>query len=213
MKAETKLARVFIAIAEHEGQMDNTAAQVLSICKDAKAYTIEKFDQMVAAAYEANGWNVRGGRPTNGNEATPVPTTVRTYVTVIRRAIRAKLRVGTYDTFSALRTALREKGAKGRSRAAPTPTIGVPIADPDTLDKDVRQAFKHVTVALASKPIGSLFHDLAWIYTRLGADQRQTFGGQLEQRLSHWTMVATAAAATKTAAVGNNKNGQKAATA
>jgi hypothetical protein len=192
MKTEQKLANVFKAIAEQESNMDNTASQVLAICKVAKAFSIEKFDPLIEAAYDAAGWNVRGGRPTNGSTRTAVPNTVRTYVTTIRRAIRANMKVARYDSFSALRTALVHRLNGGGNSDGDT-------AARLTLPEDVKNDFIGVSVQRSEEPNGALFHDLAWTFLHLPKDQRPLFGRQLAQLMRAWQAKVPAKASRVTA--------------
>ena len=178
MKVETKLARVFRAVGEQGQQLETTAAAVLSIVKDAKALTIGKFDKLVRAAYAENGWNARPGRPKGADELTAVPGTVRTYVTVIRRAMRAKLKVGKYRTFTALRTAL--EGKSGRKRGAKRNGSNIL-----RLPAPVAMNFVGVDIE-DKKPNGALFHDLGLVYARLPAEHQPLFERQVKRLMAKY---------------------------
>lgn len=180
MNIEAKLARALRTVAEQGQQLESTAAAVLGIIKDAKALTIAKFDKLVRAAYKENGWNARSGRPTAGTAPLEaVPGTVRTYVTAIRRAMRAKLKVGKYKTFTALRTALDAKGGAsrrtGRKNGGNVLRLAAPIA----------MNFVGVEVE-EKKPNGSLFHDLAITYARLPKEQQPLFERQAKRLLEKY---------------------------
>lgn len=192
MKIEVKLANTFKAIVEQADRTDTVASQMLAICKAAKAFTIEKFDNLVAAAYEEAGWNPRGGRPTNGDRRPNVPNTVRTYVSIVRRAIRARMKIGKYATFSALRAALLKKKVDREPRTS---------ASPASLPSEVRNDFVGVSLATPEEPNGALFHDLAWTFLNLPKDQRSLFGRQLSRLLHMWqARVEAKAAPTRKAA-------------
>src|SRR5690348_2811284 len=108
MKTETKLARVFTTIAEHGKSTDNVAAGILAIVSEAGIKDAESFDPLVRAAYAANGWNPRPGRPTEETkDLEMVPPTVRTYVTAIRRAFRRGIDVSRLKNFYELRKTIR----------------------------------------------------------------------------------------------------------
>lgn len=196
MKTEVKLARAFKAVASQEQQLESTASSILAIVRGAKALTAKKFDTLVEAAYEAAGWNTRPGRPSGDEPAKDaVPDTVRTYVTVIRRAIRVKLKVGTFKTFSALRTALAEKTAPTpirptRAAAGPTKANGNGHA---RIPKDLTENFIGIEVDKPAEPNGALFHDLATTYIKLPDEHRNMLGRQLARLLHKYLPLASPA--------------------
>jgi hypothetical protein len=172
VKLETKLARVFSALADDEKRTESTASQVLAIVKDEHITTVEKFDEAVRAAYEANGWNAGPGRPVAESKADSVPSTVRTFVSWVRAAFHANLRITKFETFQELRKALgKTRDATGRG--------GIKIPD------DVADIFRGVQLAEA-KPNGGLFHDIALVYVKLDSDHRGLFEKQLNRLLSQY---------------------------
>jgi hypothetical protein len=178
MKIEIKLARAFRTVAGQEQQLESTASGILAIVRGAGKMTVGKFDKLVSAAYAANGWNARAGRP-NGKEAKhePVPGTVRTYVTTIRRAMRAKLQVGTYKTFTALRTALEAKKGRGHKRANGHNVLRLPAP--------VAEQFAGVD-GLSAKPNGALFHDLGVLYAKLPSEHQSMFERQVKRIMAKY---------------------------
>ncbi len=184
MKTETKLARVFSTLAQEERKTESTAAEIFAVIKEGKVRDIEKWDELVEQAYTANGWNARPGRP--AADAAPkdeVPATVRTYVTIVRQALRARLRITTYATFTALRADLARKTGNGgdhRGRAANDPHM----------PKAVAQNFVGVSLHDAREPNGALFHDLGAVYITLPAEQRDLFGRQLNKLLHRYLPLA-----------------------
>lgn len=182
MKIETKLARVFSTLAQEERRTESTAADIFAIIKDGKVRSIEKWDELVREAYEANGWNARPGRPAANDEPKDeVPATVRTYVTIVRQALRASMRIATYSSFTALRTDLAKKTGGHRGSAA---NDGAP------LPKAVAQSFIGVSLAGPMAPNGALFHDLGAVYITLPAEQRDLFGRQLNRLLHRYLPMA-----------------------
>jgi ribosomal protein L33 len=181
MNTETKLARALRAVGEQGQQLESTASAVLGIIKDAKALSIKKFDKLVRAAYKENGWNARSGRPVAGDaKLESVPGTVRTYVTVIRRAMRLKLKVGKYQTFTALRTALELKSvprkvAGGRKSSAEVFRLPAPIEG----------SFTGVSIE-EKNPNGALFHDLAITYAKLPSDHQALFERQVKRLIAKY---------------------------
>lgn len=191
MKTSQKLARAFISLAQQGEQIDSTASSVLSIVKGAGAVSEEKFDALVSDAYAANGWNTQVGRPANGAEKKgAAPNTVRTYVTILRRAIRVGLHIGRYDTFTALRTSLEKKAhprlvqARGASKRAKGRKNGADIA---RIPKDLQQNFVGIEIETPRVSNGALFHDLAATFVGLKKEEdRAAMGRELAALLHKW---------------------------
>jgi hypothetical protein len=204
MKTENKLAKVFKDLASQEHTLDSIAGRVLSIVKDVRGLNEEKFDALVREAYEANGWNIRPGRPENGAEPrADVPSTVRTYVTVIRRSLRLGLKVARYNSFSALRVALVAKSVRmaanedgddeggGRGRAQTSPRRIGTINGASRLPKDVQESFVGVAIEKPKDVNGALFHDLAAVFIGLPDAHRDVLGRQLNKLLVKYRPLAT----------------------
>lgn len=198
MKTDSKLARVFKTLAAAEQQTESTAASILAIVKQAKATTLGAFNALVKSAYEANGWNTRPGRP-NGDEdhKGAVPGTVRTYVTQVRQAIDANLKVAKFSTFYELRKALARKAARATSAAARSTGNG---GNGHVIPEDVKNDFAGVNIADAQEPNGALMHDLAYTFLHLPKDQRPLFGRQLAKLLHTWQSKIPAARQSRKAA-------------
>ena len=188
MKAETKLARVFASIADSEQSLESTAAGILALVKEHKVTKVDQWDTMVAEAYEANGWNTRAGRP-NGDEKPkqPVPTTVSTYVALVRQALRNRVKVAKFDTFTALRVALAKQNGRVDHRSArKSPNRLLRLPGP------VAESFVGVEIQ-QSEPNGALFHDLAVVYAKLPAEHQAMLGRQLSRLLHKYLPLVTAA--------------------
>lgn len=182
MKPETKLARVFRALVGDEKRTESTAASILAIVKADGIAKVEEFNVAVQAAYEANGWHTKPGRPTVGNGAGNVPDTVRTYVSWVRAAFAAGMRVTRFRTFQELRKALakrRTPAASSTRSAAAGSTGGVKIPEA------IVESFRGVHIDEA-KPNGGLFHDLALVYIKLSESERGLYGRQLNQLLGQY---------------------------
>lgn len=180
MKVETQLARVFASVAESEQSMESTAAGILAIVKGNKINTVDRWDEAVAAAYEANGWNTRAGRP-NGDQTPrmPVPTTVSSYAALVRTALRTRMKVSKYETFTALRVAMAKRNGRtdhrgnGKQAAATLRDIHTgPVAE----------SFVGVEIDKA-EPNGALFHDLGVVYAKLPEEHQAMLGRQLARLL------------------------------
>lgn len=180
LKVETQLARVFASVADSEQSLESTASGILAIVKDNKIGTVDRWDEAVEAAYDANGWNTRAGRP-NGDETPrmPVPATVSSYVALVRTALRNKLKVYKYETFTALRVAMAKRNGRtdhrgNGKRTAPGGRLNLkgPVAE-SFIDVDIQKP----------EPNGALFHDLAVVYAKLPADHQAMLGRQLARLL------------------------------
>lgn len=181
MKPETKLARVLGAISAADQRTESTAAGIFAIITNAKVTTARGWDKLVRAAYAANGWNTRAGRPAAGDapKKSAVPNTVRTYVTIVRQALRSHMRLSKYRTFTALRNALEAK--QGRSRGGRR-SGGAQIL---RLPAPIAASFAGVEIQKES-PNGALFHDLGVVYAKLPEAHRSLLGRQLNQLLTKY---------------------------
>jgi hypothetical protein len=183
MKAEQKLAKAFQALAEQGETMDSTASQILGIVKGAHALNEERFDRMVESAYTAAGWNATPGRPKQGEEPKgAVPDTVRTYVTIVRRALRLGMKVGRYETFTALRTALDKKA---RPKAAKSGRA-TPVNGSAHIPASVKEDFIGIAIEKPQEPNGALFHDLSTTFMRLPDRVRAEMGRKLNALLHEY---------------------------
>jgi hypothetical protein len=196
MKTETKLARVLSDLATTHGKLDSTAGEILTIIKSEGVRGVKRWDDLVRAAYTANGWHPSPGRPNaaaakdaKGKAKERVPATVRTYVSTVRRAIRAGLVVTKYRSFTALRADLAK-------RTEPA------VAAEPALPRAVRQSFVGVSVAEPRQPNGALFHDLGAVYILLPAEHRDVFKRQLARLLQKYMPLANIEAPTPAAADG-----------
>jgi hypothetical protein len=190
MKIEKKLAAAFKTLAAQGSQIESTASGVLAIVKSANAVNEQAFDALIELAYEANGWNAKVGRPTAGaKKLEAAPETVRTYVTTVRRAIRIGLRVGSYDTFTALRTALERKTQPRLVRSGRKARKGSKKAQVATngharIPKAVENDFVGISIEGNPRdPNGALFHDLAATFIKLPPEPRSDMGRELSQLL------------------------------
>lgn len=179
LRADTHLAKVFATIADGEATIESTAGGILALVKEHAIRKIEQWDELVAAAYEKNGWNTRAGRP-NGDEIAkqPVPTTVTSYVALVRQALRAGMKIARFDTFTALRVALAKRAGRTDHRGSRT-------ARPAPMRKlleNVAESFVGVDIQ-QSEPNGALFHDLGVVYAKLPPDHQAMLGRQLSRLL------------------------------
>lgn len=178
-RVETQLAKVFASIADSGQQLESTAAGILAIVKAHKINTLDRWDEAVEAAYEANGWNTRAGRP-NGDEKAkqPVPDTVTQYVSTVRKALRTKMRVMKYETFTALRVAMAKRSGRADHRGN-----GNGRKKQLKLPEPIAMSFHEVDLDKPTEINGALFHDLMVVFVALPAGPQALFGKQLNQLL------------------------------
>lgn len=165
---QTTLAATLAVIGKGAQELDNQATQVLRLVRAQKITDLKGWSAAVRAAYKANGWNGKPGKPKAGEKkAEPVPATVKQYVSAIRRAFRLKLPVSSYTSFYALRQELKAKAKRAAKkagvdgRAAPE-MIGIRLQQPEVLN-------------------GALFHDLTVLYQALDRTRKPKFIGALER--------------------------------
>ncbi len=169
MRPETKLARVFTDLAEDSKKLDSVAAGILAIVAEAKVRTAEQFNPLVSAAYEANGWNPRPGRPTaEAKGRQDVPGTVRTYVTAVRRALRRNINVSACRTFYELRKKIRETKVRQSLGSAPR-----------GLTEEAKNNIRGVNFEAPDDFNGAFVHDLGVVYTRLPRELQVAFEREL----------------------------------
>lgn len=174
MRLETKLARIFTDLVDGGKKLDSVASGILAIVAEAKVRSVAEFNPLVSAAYEANGWNPRPGRPSaETKDLAEVPGTVRTYVTTIRRAFRRGIDVADCKTFYELRQSLRK--AKSRRSA------GV-----RGLAEEVKSNFADVGLDAADDLNGALIHDLGVVYARLPKEHQSMYERQLRHLMDRY---------------------------
>lgn len=187
MKAETKLARVFATLAESGKSTDNVAAGILAIVSDSGIEDVEAFDPLVRAAYQANGWNPKPGRPSEETATLNiVPPTVRTYVTTVRRAFRRGIDVAKIKTIYDLRKAIRQTKVYEPSRAIP---------------KAVQENFAGVNLSVVNDVNGALIHDVGAVYANLPKPHQTLFERQLRQLVTKYLPLARLQSAKENAKV------------
>lgn len=158
------LAVAFSVLARDGTALESKAENVLKILKAEKIRDLKAFNLEVREAYKANGWNASAGRPKEGVKLTPVPATVKQYVSSIRRAFRFKMQVLTYSSFYALREELKKEASKVRKPRtnAPKEMAGIRLQQPATLN-------------------GGIFHDLAVLYEALDRARKPRILAALER--------------------------------
>jgi hypothetical protein len=189
LKVENRLAKVFASVADSAQQLESTAGEILALVKSAKINTVAAWNKVVKAAYTANGWNEGAGRPTK--RRMPVPTTVTQYVALVRQALRKKMKLGKYSSFTALRVALARSngladhrgGRRRKGSAATVLQLSAPVAE----------SFRGVDISIekgGDETNGALFHDLGIVYARLPENHQAMLGRQLAALLHKYLPLA-----------------------
>jgi len=165
-----KLETVFKQIANTAAKEENQASQILSIIKTHKLHTLEAFNEAVYAAYDANGWNYKTGRPTESIEK--VPKSIKVYVSKIRKAYDLGLEVWNLKSMYQITDALEE--------AKPKPKV-TPEKEPDLIG---------VHISTEDKLTDHLFHDAVLIFKNLESeDDRDSFRRSLNRLLNRYKKV------------------------
>jgi hypothetical protein len=167
MKAKLNLASTLAIIGREADAIEDKATSVLRIVRQRKIEDLKGWNAAVREAYAANNWNSAPGKPKTGSTTTTVPTTVKQYVSAVRRAFRAGLPVATYSSFHALRTELRKRTvrkAKAAAAAAPVSPemVGISLKQPDALN-------------------GGPFHDLVALYGALDRTRKPKMLGAVQR--------------------------------
>jgi hypothetical protein len=166
-------------IASTGEKVEAAATGLLSAIKRADLRTLGAFDDAIAAAFEANKWNARPGRP--AKDRRQVPHTVRTYVWEIRSAYRAGLEVWTFETMYEVRMAKKALTERAAEVTAEVPVPGEVKEAP--IPEDVQQTLIGVKVVDVKRPNGALFHDLICTYILLPGGERALYGRHLSRIL------------------------------
>lgn len=164
-------------IAATGQRVEAAATTLLTAIRRADLQTLGAFDDAINAAFEANKWNARPGRP--AKDRRQVPHTVRTYVWEIRSAYRVGLEVWTFKTMYELRMrkkALQEADAvEATGDGEDTPAVTIP--------EEVTQDLLGVRIVDIKRPNGALFHDLICAFVALPQGDRALLGRQLARLL------------------------------
>lgn len=149
-QATVELSSILSSIESASGIMDDLARQMLGVVKEAKASTLDAFNEMVSEVYAVNGWSQVAGRPSADSDLKPAPDAVKFYISNIRAAYRLKLDVLGFDTIGALRLAVKEVRAATRvPKDHPEPAVdGVLLTDGERMT-------------------GAVFHDLLVLRSNL----------------------------------------------
>jgi hypothetical protein len=157
MKKAT-LAATLAVIGREESELENQATAVLRVVRAQKITDLAGWSAAVRAAYKANGWNGKPGKPKAGNTAATVPATVKQYVSQIRAAFRLKLPVSSYTSFYALREDLKKHAARKAARAVNA--------------HDQRPELAGVRLIAPEQLTGAPFHDLAVLFNALDGKRK-----------------------------------------
>lgn len=164
------LAATLKALGTIAGKTETQASALLEFVKRRKLITAPKFTLAVRAAYLANGWHAKQGRPALDAKGTAVPRAVRQYVHEIRAALLAKIDLAKCATFYELRKAMAtHKAQKSMRVTAKAPGLeGITLSSPATMT-------------------GALFHDLAVVYAAMPDSERAILQKSLARLLATYS--------------------------
>lgn len=168
-------------IAATGERVEAAATTLLAAIKREGLTSLGAFDDAVKAAFEANGWNTRPGRP--AKDRRNVPHSVRTYVWEIRSAYRVGVEVWTLRTMYEVRMAKR--ALQDAERVETTGDGEEPTAQP-VIPPECAQDLEGVRVLDVKRPNGALFHDLIATFIALKQEDRVLFGRQLARILHRY---------------------------
>jgi hypothetical protein len=152
VKGTVALAEALAAIATTTDTLESRADTILAIVKANGIRDAKAFRKAARAAYLENGWHARPGKPARGNgHKTPVPPTVKQYVSQVRAAFRFDLNVLAFKSFHALRKAVIEARLARKPKARGR--------------RDPRLA--GLKLIKGSELTGAVFHDAAVVYDGL----------------------------------------------
>lgn len=159
------LAKVFSSIDNASAAVDDVAKGILAAIRDAKADSLDKFNDMVAEAYKANSWSQTIGRPAPGTTEAPAPRAVKLYVSNVRAAYRLHLQVLEFQTMRELRDAVSE--VRKQKQAGEKPA-------------EKAEELRGISISRGGKLIGAPFHDAAVVWQSLDDEDRVAFVEGLE---------------------------------
>lgn len=107
-KGVPALAEALAAIGMTSDTLETRADAILAIVKANDIKDAKEWRAIARAAYQANGWHSRPGKPGRGTKTTTVPVTVKQYVSQIRAAFKFELNVASFKSFHALRKSVKE---------------------------------------------------------------------------------------------------------
>lgn len=177
-KSQEILSNTFDALTKYERKGDDIANGILEAVRTGRINTIEKFDAMVYATYDAKGWNYKPGRPAPGVEIIKVPQLIRVYVSTVRAAFQLDVSVMSAESMYELRQELQ------RRRHEP----GHATARTNGVDGDLQTAFaiEGVRISRPDELIGEPVHDLAVVYAHLENGERALLNKSLDRLINRY---------------------------
>jgi len=171
MKTKHDLAGVFLQIEQAAGAVERISDGILAAVKNGRATTIEQFNDMVAAAYQINGWSQRTGRPPAGSTDKPAPSAVKLYVSNLRLAYRLELDVLSFSNMYALRMALADRMKTTVAGERPPELRGLQVSSENAFN-------------------GALLHDVVVLYEHLPDDEQTKLERRLRRLYNEFVAVA-----------------------
>lgn len=161
------LIEVFTKIEKAAGQVDDVAGQLLLAIREAKAATVESFNDMIYKAYDEKGWSHRIGRPQEGD--VPAPKSVKVYISNIRKGYKEGFDMLAMNSIFDLRKALASvKPAPAPAASGPDELVGV-------------------RVNKANRLTGNLFHDVIVLWENLPEQQQAKLEDSVRKLVEKFT--------------------------
>jgi hypothetical protein len=158
-----ELATIFNRITKAHAGLESCAAQILEVVKLNDANSLDKFNTLVAAAYDRNGWSSRQGRPRPGDIS--APSAVQVYVSTLRRAYRMGIKVLKLNNMEEIRRAMRKP--RGDQTTQPPELKGVQVAATNSLN-------------------GAVWHDILVVWERIPAEEQQALEASVQRLLDKY---------------------------
>lgn len=167
-KQTITLTKIFSSLGDLDNTKEGLGSDLLSFLRDHDCVTLELANEQFGIAYDENGWSRSAGRPKEGATEKPAPSTVKNYVSTLRRAYNAEMDVLSFATMWELRVALRELRDVDRDVQPKAPELkGVQVKKVDVIN-------------------GALWHDLVVVWEHLPEDERGSLEAKLERLLSQF---------------------------
>lgn len=159
-----ELATIFNRINKAHATMETTAAQIIEVLKLNDVNTLDKLNDIVAAAYDRNGWSSRQGRPRPGDVS--APKAVQVYVSTLRRAYRMGIKVLKCTNMEDVRRELSKAAKRGQPEQPPE-LKGVQVAASGTLN-------------------GAVWHDVLVVWEHIPAEEQQALEASVRKLLDRY---------------------------
>ena len=155
----------FKKVVKDAEKVEQSATQILIVAQKEKAVTIEAFDALVTSACQENNYSQQVGRPAAGSTLEAMPSTLRYYITTMRRIYRDGLDVMSFKSMFEVREAVYGQKGEPKPRQSRGESLsflrGVKISKDDAMN-------------------GAIVHDIGFVMIHLPEDKRELLEAKLE---------------------------------